>query len=120
MSQRTERVAAVFKEEISRIIREELRDPRLGFITITHVELTLDLRLAKVYYSVLGSDKEKKETARALGSGSGFIRSLLGQGIKLRYLPELKFILDETAEYSINIQKILDKINAESAKKKVE
>lgn len=117
MKNRAQKVAGVFKEEVSRIIREELHDPRIGFVTITAVELTDDLRYAKIYYSILGSEKEKKETAKALESGHGFIRKLIGQNIKLRYLPEIKFILDETAEYSINIQKILDKINQETHKK---
>ena len=113
MSNRPERVAEHLKEEISRIIREELRDPRIGFITILRVDITKDLRFAKIYYSILGTDKDKKGTADALKSGSGFIRRLIGETIKLRYLPEIRFVLDESAQYGIEIQKILDKINAE-------
>ena len=118
MKNRARKVAEVFKEEISRIIRDELRDPRIGFITITAVELTDDLRCAKIYYSILGSEKEKEETAKALESGLGFIRRLSGSSIKLRYLPEIKFILDESGEYSINIQNILNKIEQEKRKEK--
>lgn len=116
MKNRTKRVAQVFKEEISRIIREELRDPGLGFITITHVELTDDLRFAKIYYSILGETKEKQESKRALERAQGFIRKLIGQEIKLRYLPQIKFILDESSLHSINIQKILNKIEREKPK----
>lgn len=117
MKNRARKVAEVFKEEVSRIVRDELRDPRIGFVTITAVELTDDLRYAKIYYSIMGLEKEKEETAKALESGLGFIRRLIGSSIKLRYLPEIKFILDDTAEYSINIQKILDKIDQETHKK---
>ncbi len=113
MSNRPERVAEYLKEEVSRIVCEELRDPRIGFVTILRVDITKDLRFAKIYYSILGSDKEKKETAEALRSGLGFIRRLISQSIKLRYLPEIRFVLDESAQYGIEIQKILDKINKE-------
>ncbi len=114
MKPRAQKVAGVFKEEISRIIREELRDPRIGFITITDVELTDDLRFAKIYYSILGSAKDKEETAKALESGLGFMRRLIGRNIKLRYTPEIKFVLDESGEHSINIQEILNRIDQES------
>lgn len=110
MRQRAQKIAQVFKKEISQIIRDELHDPRIGFITITHVEITNDLRFARIYYSILGSDKDKQETANALKSGEGYIRRLLSQRVRLRFVPEIKFILDSSSEYSINIQKILDKI----------
>jgi len=118
MKERARKVAEVFKEEVSRIIRDELRDPRIGFVTITAVELTDDLRYAKIYYSILGSEKEKAKTAKALESGLGFIRRLIGARINLRYLPEIKFILDESGEYSMNIQNILNKIEQEKRKEK--
>lgn len=117
MRQRAQKLAEVFKEEVSRIIHERLRDPRIGFITITHVEISDDLRFAKIYYSILGTDKEKSETKEALNKGLGFIRRLLGQSIRLKFLPEIEFILDESGEYSINIQKILNRLEKEDVNK---
>jgi len=113
MRQRAQKVAQLFKKEISQIIHEELRDPRIGFITITHVEITDDLRFAKIFYSILGTEKEKEETAKALKSGEGFIRKLIGQRVRLKFIPEIRFVFDSSAEQSINIQKILDKIAEE-------
>ncbi|MCM8784062.1 MAG: 30S ribosome-binding factor RbfA [Candidatus Omnitrophica bacterium] len=113
MRQRAQKVAQVFKKEVSKIIYEELHDPRIGFITITHVEITDDLRFVKIYYSILGTEKEKEETTKALKSSEGFIRGLIGQRIRLRFVPEIKFLFDSSAEYSMHIQDILDKIKEE-------
>lgn len=107
---RAERVSGALKKEISNIIHNELKDPRIGFVTITRIELTKDLRYAKIFFSVLGSEKEQKDTEKALGSASGFIRRLIAQRIRLRFVPEIKFIQDKSCEYSIHIQQELDKI----------
>jgi len=108
---RYEKVAESLKKEISYIIRDELRDPRLGFITITRVELTPDLRYAKVFFSVLGKEEDYKKTKEALDSALGFIRRLVAQRINLRFVPEIAFREDRSSEYSIKIQEILDQIN---------
>lgn len=108
---RYEKVAESLKKEISYIIRDELRDPRLGFITITHVELTQDMRYAKVFFSVLGKDEDYKKTKEALDSALGFIRRLVAQRINLRFAPEIAFKEDRSCEYSIKIQEILDQIS---------
>ncbi|MCM8765460.1 MAG: 30S ribosome-binding factor RbfA [Candidatus Omnitrophica bacterium] len=113
MKQRAQKVAQAFKKEVSQIVHNELRDPGLGFITITHVEMTDDLRFARIYYSILGSEKDKEETAQALRRGERFIRKLLAQRIRLRFVPEIRFIPDSSGEYSIHIQEILDKIEGE-------
>ena len=107
---RVERVAEALKKEISNIIHDELKDPRIGFVTVTRIELSKDLCYAKVFFSVLGTDKEQGDTKKALDSASGFIRWLIAQRIKLRLVPEIRFIQDKSCEYSIHIQQELDKI----------
>lgn len=107
---RQERVAEAIKKEVSLIIHDELEDPRLGFVTITRVELAKDLRYAKILFSVLGKDEEYKKTKEALDSALGFIRRLIAQRIELRFAPEIAFKEDRSGEYSIKIQGILDEI----------
>jgi len=87
-----------------------LKDPRIGFITITRVELTKDLRFAKVFYSVLGKEEEYKKTQLALDSALGFIRSLVAQRINLRIATELMFKEDRSTEYSVRIEEVLNQI----------
>ena len=113
MRVRQERVANAIRREISNIIHNELKDPRIGFTTVTKVEVTSDLRRAKIYYSVLGNEKEKKSTQIALKNATGFMKGLIGDRLKLRLTPELAFVVDKTIEYHDNINKILEKINRE-------
>ena len=107
---RKEKVEDAIQKEVSDIIQNEFKDPRLGFITITGVEVTDDLRYAKVFFSVLGSDEQVKKTKEALDSGLGFIRKLLAERIQLRFAPEISFKLDTSGEYSVRIQQVLDQI----------
>jgi len=107
---RHDKVSEALKIEIGNIIHAELKDPRLGFITVTGVELTQDLRYAKVFFSVLGKEEERKKTKEALDSALGFIRRLVAQRIRLRFAPEISFKEDRSAEYSIKIQEALDQI----------
>jgi len=107
---RYDRVSEALKREIGNIIHSELKDPRLGFITVTRVELTQDLRYAKVFFSVLGKEEEHKKSKEALDSALGFIRRLIAQRIRLRFVPEISFREDRSAEYSIRIQEALDEI----------
>lgn len=107
---RYERVAQALKKELSVIIHDELKDPRLGFVTITRVELTPDLRFAKVFFSVLGKEQDYIKTKKALDSALGFMRSLVTKRLQLRLAPELLFKEDKTQEYSVRIQQVLDEI----------
>ena len=107
---RVEKVAQAIKREISNIIHDELKDPRIGFVTITGVDLTKDLRIAKIYYSVLGDVNEKDKTSAALKNAKGFMRRLLGQRLELRYAPEINFKEDRSIEYSLHIERELDKL----------
>ena len=110
MGSRAERVSVMLKEEISNIIHNDLKDPRIGFITVTRVELTNDLRYARAFFSILGSEKEQKSTKEALENSLGFIRSLIADRMSLRFVPELVFKQDRSAEYSVGIQEALNKI----------
>jgi len=112
------KVSEALKREIGSIIHGELKDPRLGFVTITRLELTPDLRYAKVFFSVLGKEEERQKSKEALESASGFIRRLIAQRIDLRLVPEISFHEDRSAEYSIRIQEALDKIKELNEPKK--
>ncbi len=115
---RVERVQEELKREISRIIHDEVKDPRLGFVTVTKVELTRDLRFAKVYFSVLGQEQDYKRTKEGLMSSMGFIRKLVGERVSLRFTPEIMFKEDKSCEYSIRIEEVLNQIKEENGPKK--
>ncbi|MBN3039271.1 MAG: 30S ribosome-binding factor RbfA [Candidatus Omnitrophica bacterium] len=108
--ERTQRVAEQIKKVIGGIIHDDLGDPRIGFVTVTKVELSRDLRVAKVYFSLLGSEKQLRDTKIGLKRSSGFIRKLLGERIKLRYTPEIIFKVDAGIEHSIHISEILSNL----------
>lgn len=109
---RTARISEEVKRELSVLIKNELKDPRLSeIVTVTGVNVTKDLRYAKVYVSVLGDQKEKVSSLKALKSASGFIRHEIGNRIQLRYTPEFLFELDNSIEHGIHIAKILKDIN---------
>lgn len=110
---RPQRVANAIRREVSNIIHEELKDPRIGFTTITKVEITPDLREARVYYSVYGDEKARKSTEIALRSAKGYIRGLVGYRLKLRFTPNIIFRIDKSFEYRERIDEILDRIRKE-------
>ncbi len=87
-----------------------LKDPRIGFVTVTGVDLSPDLRHAKIFVSIMGSDAEKSGTMEALGHATGWIRHELGQRIRMKYLPELLFLPDTSQEYGEKIDRLLDEI----------
>lgn len=110
---RVNRVGEQIKKEISDIIQNELKDPRIGFVTVTEVEVTGDLQMAKVFVSVLGSEEQKQETLKALRKAVGFIRSEVGKRVRLRLTPEVIFQLDTSLDYSTRIQEVLRDIRSE-------
>jgi len=112
---RRDRVAEAIRKEASVIIHDELKDPRLGFVTITAVEMASDLRFAKIFFSVLGSEEERRKTKEALDSALGFIRKLIAERINLRLAPEIIFREDESIEQSIRIEQVLNEIKELSA-----
>jgi ribosome-binding factor A len=107
---RYQRVEEAIKKEVSLIIHDQLKDPRIGFVTVTRVELSRDLRNAKIFYSVLGKEDACKKTKIALDSALGYIRSLVAQRINMRFATELVFCEDHSTEYSVKIQEVLNKI----------
>ncbi|MCU0666807.1 MAG: 30S ribosome-binding factor RbfA [Candidatus Omnitrophica bacterium] len=107
---RYEKVAEQIHKEISNILQREINDPRLGFVTITRVELTQDLRYAKVFFSVLGGEQEYKKSKQALDSALGFVRRLIAERVQLRFVPEIDFREDRSSEYSVKIQQVIDQI----------
>ena len=113
MSQRTIRLAENIKFEINDIIRKSIKDPRIGFITITSVELTGDLKHCTIYLSFLGDEKAKTEGFAGLQRAKGFIRSELGKRLTIRYTPELHFKFDESLEHGSKISKILNDLKSE-------
>ena len=107
---RLERVNEQMKVEISRILQEELKDPRLGFTTVMRAEVSADLQHAHIYVSCLGSPTEQERTMAALTSAQGFVRRLIGERIRLRYTPEIAFHLDQSLEAQFRIQAALDRL----------
>lgn len=107
VNKRANRVAEQMKQELSDIITRRLKDPRVGFVTITDVEVTGDLQQAKVYFTVLGDEEKKSSTLEALEKASGFIRSEIGNRIRLRKTPEIQFSFDESIAYGNRIEKII-------------
>lgn len=108
---RANRVAEQMKQELSDIISRRLKDPRVGFVTITDVDVTGDLQQAKVYFTVLGDEEKKATTKEALEKASGFIRSEIGSRIRLRKTPEIFFEFDESIDYGNRIEKLLSDLN---------
>ncbi len=107
MTMRSNRVGEQMKKELSDIIGRKLKDPRIGFVTVTDVEVTGDLQQATVYISVLGDDKVKEQTLLGLSKSKGFIRSEIGQRIRLRKTPELSFEFDTSVAYGNRIDSLL-------------
>lgn len=111
---RSERVAEEIRKEVATMLFGEIHDPRIGFVTITKVQVSKDLRHAKVYYSIIGSDEEKEKTMEGLQSSSGYMRREIGKRLKLRYFPELTFKFDDSLEYASRIEKIIKEIKSGS------
>lgn len=104
---RSDRVSELILQEVSWIIRNGVKDPRIGFVTVTAVELSPDLRHARIYCSVMGNEEEKIRSWRALNRAKGYIRSSFGHRVSLKYLPEFVFILDRSLERVQRIEELL-------------
>ena len=111
---RSERVGELIHEEISNLLLlGKIKDPRIGFVTVTRVRLSEDLRHARIFVSVMGTQGEKDRTLQGLSSAAGFIRKQVGGKLRLRYLPEIVFQLDNSLEYSARINKVLSELEEE-------
>jgi ribosome-binding factor A len=108
---RATRVGEQMKKELGEIISRKIKDPRVGFVTVTDVEVSGDLQQAKVYISVLGDEEQKDNTLKGLAKAKGFIRSEIGKRIRLRKTPEIIFEFDESINYGNRIETLLSDLN---------
>lgn len=113
-TKRSLKIAKQLQQDISAILQAEVKDPALKMITITRVVITVDLKFAKIYFSVLDDKANIDEKIEALDRARAFIRYEIGQRLTLRYVPELKFIHDDTQDYVDNIEKIFAQIRTEN------
>lgn len=120
-TRRQERVSELIREEISELIKREVNDPRLGgFISVTEVVVSSDLRHAKVFVSIMGSEEEKRQVEKGLAAASGFIRKGLGERLALRYTPELIFQRDESIERGSRLLQLINEVTAQDSASKVD
>lgn len=111
---RVRKLQEFIKQEISQMLMRGLKDPRIGFVTVTDVEVTGDLRQAKVYFSFYGTEEEKEVSYQALCHATGHIRSELGKVLHLRHTPELSFAKDTSLDYSMHIESILTAVRKDT------
>ncbi len=104
---RSEKVAYLIQKEISEMLVKTIKDPRIGFVTITRVAVSEDYRSAKVYFSVAGTVEERQRSIEGLNSAKGYVRKELGRRIRLRYTPEIIFKFDPSIEYAIHIGEVI-------------
>ncbi len=109
-ARRRRQVGSIIREEVSGIIQRDLKDPRLGFVSVLRVDVSPDMSFARIYVSVFGSHEEQDATMEALDHASGFIRRQLAPRLALRTIPQLRFVLDRSMEHAENIARILAEI----------
>lgn len=112
---RPERVGDQIRQELAELIARQVHDPGIGFLTITRVRLTPDLQQARVYYTTIGDETQRKETQRALGRATPFLRRQVGQRLRLKHVPALDFFYDASIEQQDRIERIIQDIQAERA-----
>ena len=107
---RTERVASLLQMELSNLILERVKDPRLGFVTVTNTKITADLKSAVIFVSIMGDKKKKEESLAVLKRAAGFLQHEVGLAIKMRYTPKLQFELDDSLDKDFEIGQVIRKI----------
>ncbi len=110
---RSEKVADLIQKEISQMLVKSIKDPRIGFVTITKVTVSEDCRFAKVFFSVAGSPAERERSMKGLHSAKGYVRKELGRRVRLRYTPEIIFQFDPSIEYAIHMEELIQRIHQE-------
>ncbi|NIO05824.1 MAG: 30S ribosome-binding factor RbfA [Proteobacteria bacterium] len=110
---RAERVGDLIKREVSEMLIRGIKDPRVGLVTITRVRLSDDLRLAKVFFSVMGSEEDRTRNLQGLNSAKGFIKREIGKRTHLRYVPDIVFKFDPSVEYADHLDRLIKEINRE-------
>lgn len=106
---RRRRVGEQLQEELAKLIAHEVKDPRIGFVTVTEVRMSKDLRHARVYVSVMGDEEETEQSMKTLRRIEGFLRGQIGKRIRLRHVPELDFVIDETLARAERIEELLER-----------
>jgi ribosome-binding factor A len=114
MARRAERLQEFLRDELSQIILQELKDPRIGFVSITDVEVSEDLRHARVFVSVLGDEEAKEQTMAGLHSAQGFIRGEIARRMRTRYTPEIAFRLDQSIERGTRVVTLIRDVTKEA------
>ncbi|HET9921211.1 MAG TPA: 30S ribosome-binding factor RbfA [Ktedonobacteraceae bacterium] len=117
---RQEKLGELIAVEVSDLLRTRMKDPRIGFASITHVEVSGDIRHAKIFVSVMGDEQEQRETMKALKHASGFLRHELAGRLTLRYMPELEFRLDTSIEKGAHILDLINKLEQEEQRNEQE
>lgn len=115
MEQRPQRVAEAIHKEISALLVKGLKDPRIGFVTITAVEMTPDLHLARVFFTVMGDEQQRRESAAGLKSSTPFLRRELGKHLRMRYVPDLLFVYDSSIDYGNRIEALIQQIHRDDS-----
>jgi len=108
--QRADRVGDLLIEMISELLRKEIRDPRIGAVTLTAAKVSRDLRHARIYFNLLGRREERKDVLAGLKSATGFIRSKVGKQLNLRFVPTIEFLYDETEDEAQRIEGLLKQV----------
>jgi len=115
---RSDKVADLIQKEISEMLVRSIKDPRVGFVTITRVSVSDDCRLARVYFSVMGTVAEKERSMKGLDSAKGYVRRELGRRMTLKHVPEIVFKFDPSIEYAIHLGEVFDHLQQEREKNK--
>jgi len=111
---RANRVAESIHKEVSSLLLKGLKDPRIGFVTITAVDVTPDLHLARIYFSVMGDEEARKNTQKGLSSSIPYIRRELGRRLRMRYVPDILFQYDSSLEYGNRIESLIREIHSDT------
>lgn len=120
LTHRVQRIQEQVREEVSQMLATEVRDPGVGLVTVTRTKVTADLSLARIYWTILGDDAERKKTQKALERAAGFVRHLLAERLSLRRAPEVKFIYDQSVAAQQRVEEIIQQIHAEDAARTVQ
>jgi ribosome-binding factor A len=113
---RSEKVADLIRKEISEMLLRSIKDPRIGFVTVTRVKASEDCRSARVYYSVVGTAEAREQSTAGLNSAKGYIRRELGHRLKLKYTPDIIFQFDPSIEYAVHMGELIDHLQEEEKK----
>jgi len=116
-TKRVRKLEIAIQKEFSEILRREIKDPRINFVTVTKVKVSEDLKIANIYVSVYGSEEEKEQSMKGLKSAKGYIRSLFGKRFNLRFIPDIRFFFDKSIEEGIRITKLISEIREKEGNK---